>query len=71
MVWGFVWWAFPDLNWGPADYESDALTNWAKGPELCRWLIQSLALTARAIATLCFVAIAGAIIEVFGGIYQI
>ena len=21
------WWAFPDLNWGPADYESDALTN--------------------------------------------
>ena len=27
VVWGFVWWAFPDLNWGPADYESDALTN--------------------------------------------
>ena len=21
------WWAFPDSNWGPADYESDALTN--------------------------------------------
>gem|GEM_PF-4270093 len=23
----YTWWAFPDLNWGPADYESDALTN--------------------------------------------
>ncbi len=22
-----IWWALPDSNWGPADYESDALTN--------------------------------------------
>ena len=23
-----------DLNLGPADYESDALTNWAMGPRI-------------------------------------
>ena len=23
----FVWWAHPDLNWEPMDYESTALTN--------------------------------------------
>ena len=27
-----IWWARPDLNWGPTDYESAALTNWATGP---------------------------------------
>ena len=26
------WWAFGDSNPGPAGYEPDALTNWAKGP---------------------------------------
>ena len=34
--WAYVelskWWAFRDLNPGPAGYEPDALTNWAKGP---------------------------------------
>ena len=22
-----IWWRLPDSNWGPADYDSDALTN--------------------------------------------
>ena len=26
------WWAHQDLNLGPKDYESSALTNWAMGP---------------------------------------
>ena len=26
------WWTFRDSNPGPAGYEPDALTNWAKGP---------------------------------------
>ena len=26
------WWAHQDLNLGPKDYESSALTNWAIGP---------------------------------------
>ncbi len=26
------WWAWTDSNCRPADYESDALTNWATGP---------------------------------------
>ena len=29
----FTWWAHRDLNPRPSDYESDALTNWAIGPE--------------------------------------
>lgn len=32
MSWYYIWWAFRDLNPGPAGYEPDALTNWAKGP---------------------------------------
>ena len=28
----FIWWAHTDLNCGPTDYESAALTNWAIGP---------------------------------------
>ena len=32
----FHWWAHQDLNLGPKDYESSALTNWAIGPLVCR-----------------------------------
>ena len=28
------WWAHQDLNLGPIDYESTALTNWAIGPDI-------------------------------------
>ncbi len=32
-----IWWPLPDLNWGPNDYESCALTTELRG--LYRWLI--------------------------------
>ena len=35
LRWGFYFlWALPDSNGGPPGYEPEALTNWAKGPDV-------------------------------------
>ena len=38
------WWASRDLNPGPDDYESSALTNWATGPNQSRYNIRQAGL---------------------------
>lgn len=30
----FIWWPLPDLNWGPIDYESTALTTELRGQDI-------------------------------------
>ena len=35
----YCWWAHQDLNLGPKDYESSALTNWAMGPLVFRSIL--------------------------------